>query len=271
MHHAMARKLGILSRLGHFLHVNFFAGMFIALPLAITVAALVWVWGKLVGPLQSVFGFTEKVGGPWEGIKEAVEGSQYEKLLPPLLGMCILLVAVLLLGILIRSILGRWLLGFFEHLVAHVPLVGLLYASVKQLGEAFISEDGKSKFHSAVLVQFPMKGSWVIGFVTGVAYAPLAKAMSETLKEHAKEKGQELPEILTVFVPTTPLPTQGFTLVLPKSETRPLDISVEEAIKLVISGGIVSAPGASARQSPQPLERPETQKSARKSGHPQEV
>ncbi|MCZ7648264.1 MAG: DUF502 domain-containing protein [Planctomycetota bacterium] len=223
--------------------------MFIALPLAITVAVLVWLWQQLDGPLSFVFGFTTAAGGMSERLNRWLQGTPHAAdLMVPLLGLCILIVAVLVLGILIRSILGQFLLSIFERIVASVPLVGVLYTSIKQLGEAFVSDEGASKFQSAVLVQFPMEGSWVIGFVTGSAYAPLAKAMTDPLKEAAEEKGEKLPEILTVFVPTTPLPTQGFTLVLPRSETRALDVTVEEAIKLVISGGIISAPGNSHRR-----------------------
>jgi uncharacterized membrane protein len=133
-----------------------------------------------------------------------------------------------------------------EQFFVRVPLVGMLYSSVKQLAEAFIGDDGKSKFQSAVLVQFPMKGSWAIGFVTGSATGPLADTMSAPLREEAEGLGLPPPDIITVFVPTTPLPTQGFTLVLPRTETRTLPISVEEAIKLVISGGIIAKPGDSA-------------------------
>jgi len=247
----MAKRIRIplFQRVAHFLRANFVAGMFIALPLAVTVALLVWLWGKMVGPLRTVFGFTEKAG-VLDTLLEAFQGSQYALLLPPLLGLCILVLAVLVLGILTRSFLGRFFLGVFENLVARVPIVGVLYTSVKQLGEAFISDDGKSKFQSAVLVQFPMQGSWVIGFVTGSAYGPLAATMAGPLVKEAAEKGQPVPDIITVFVPTTPLPTQGFTLVLPRSETRELPISVEEAIKLVISGGIISNPGNSNRNTP---------------------
>jgi uncharacterized membrane protein len=99
-----------------------------------------------------------------------------------------------------------------------------------------------------------MQGSWVIGFVTGTAYAPLAETMSGPLKQEAEAKGAPPPDIITVFVPTTPLPTQGFTLVLPRSSTRELPISVEEAIKLVISGGIINHPTTSHRQ---PVQSPD--------------
>jgi len=227
----MAKRLGFTTRVRNFLRSNFIAGMFIALPLAITVAVLVWLWEQLDGPLSLIFNTTGTASGMTERISRSIKGTPHsEDLVIPLMGLSILIVAVLLLGIIIRSIIGRFLLAVFENLVARVPLVGVLYTSVKQMGEAFFSEEGKSKFQSAVLVQFPMQGSWAIGFVTGSAYDPLVQALSGTLKDATQEEGQSMPEILTVFVPTTPLPTQGFTLVLPKSATYKLDVTVEEAI-----------------------------------------
>lgn len=249
----MAKRIRIplLRRVTYFLRTNFVAGMFIALPMAITVAVLVWIWQQLDGPLSTIFGFTNTAGGMGDRLKRFAEGTPLpEDIIVPLIGLGILMVAVLVLGILTRSFLGRFFLGVFENIVARVPIAGVLYTSVKQLGEAFISDDGKSKFQSAVLVQFPMQGSWVIGFVTGSAYGPLAATMAGPLMKEAAEKGRQAPDIITVFVPTTPLPTQGFTLVLPRSETRELPISVEEAIKLVISGGIISNPGNSNRNVP---------------------
>ncbi|MCW8130002.1 MAG: DUF502 domain-containing protein [Planctomycetota bacterium] len=242
-------RLSIAQRITYFLRTNFVAGMFIALPLGVTVGLLVWIWGKMLPPLNFIFGITKDtdlIGS----ITEAFKGSQYSLLLPPLLGLTILLLSVLILGIITRSFLGRFFLGIFENFVAHVPIIGVLYSSIKQLGEAFISDEGTSRFQSAVLVQFPMEGSWVIGFVTGTAYAPLAETMAGPLRKDAEKRGVPPPDIITVFVPTTPLPTQGFTLVLPRSETRELPIGVEEAIKLVISGGIISNPANSHRQQP---------------------
>ncbi|MBI3828789.1 MAG: DUF502 domain-containing protein [Planctomycetes bacterium] len=249
------KRPSLLTRFRNFLRSNFIAGMFIALPLAITVAVLGWVWERLDGPLSLVFASTHSAGGMGERLLRFARGTPVsEDIVIPLMGLCILILAVLFLGIVIRSLIGRYLLSIFEHIVTHLPFVGILYSSVKQLGEAFISDDGKSKFQSAVLVQFPMQGSWVIGFVTGTAYAPLAETMAGPLKQEAAAKGAPPPDIITVFVPTTPLPTQGFTLVLPRSETRELPISVEEAIKLVISGGIINHPTTSHRQ---PVQTPD--------------
>ena len=237
----MAR--GLMRGFRDYVRANFIAGMFVALPLAITVAALVWVWEWLDGPLREIFGFTAGATSqaPWWRFLSAVKGtSHYEDLIVPSLGLFILLLAVLLLGTIIRSIIGRYILSGFEGMVGRVPLAGLLYTSIKQLGEAFVDAEGKGKFHSAVLVQFPMEGSWVIGFVTSTANESLTQAVRGPLKTEAAKQGLPEPDVVTVFVPTTPLPTQGFTLVLRRSETRPLDMSVQEAMKLVVSGGTLT-------------------------------
>jgi len=239
----MAR--GLMRGFRDYVRANFIAGMFVALPLAITVAALVWVWEWLDNPLREIFGFTEGATSkaPWWRFLSAVKGtSRYEDLIVPLLGLFILLLAVLVLGTIIRSIIGRYILSGFEGIVGRVPLAGVLYTSIKQLGEAFVDAEGKGKFHSAVLVQFPMEGSWVIGFVTSTANESLTQAVRGPLKTEAAKKGLPEPDVVTVFVPTTPLPTQGFTLVLRRSETRPLEMSVQEAMKLVVSGGTLTRP-----------------------------
>ncbi len=232
----------VVPSIRRFLRANFIAGMFVALPIAITVVFLIWLWNLLDGPLSTIFGFSKVAGGSLERIRDAIESSDYSQLLVPFLGLSILVLAVLVLGILTRSIIGRWVLGLFEGIVARLPFIGILYTSVKQLAQAFFGRDAKIKFQSAVLVQFPLKGSWVIGFVTGNARGPLGVAVAQTYMPTDGDLTTPDPsvlDLLTVFVPTTPLPTQGFTLILPRGETRPLPISVEDAIKMVISGGIV--------------------------------
>lgn len=234
----------IVNPIRAFIRSNFIAGLFVAVPTAITVVVLLWFWNAMDGPLRFVFGLSQVGGvggGSYERVVDAIKNSDWGQLLIPLLGLALLVLLVLFLGIVIRSFIGRWLLGILEGLVARVPLVGWLYISVKQLGEAFINDKGETRFQSAVLVQFPIKGTWVIGFVTGKA-GLLGKTLSESLKKQTEAAGLPADEIITVFVPTTPLPTQGFTLILPRSEAHDLPISVQDAIKLVISGGIVGKP-----------------------------
>lgn len=232
-----------VRRIASFLRANFFAGLFIAVPFAVTIVFLVWLWSKLQEPLKK---FCERVFAiasgpedtPWASIFEAIESSNYHKLWVPLISLAIILAAVLLLGIITRSIMGRMALLGVEGVVSRVPIVGMLYMALKQLGEAFISPEGHSKFQSAVAVQFPYKGCWAIGFVTGKA--------AGLLPESVPPAGGARSELLTVFVPTTPLPTNGFMVIVPEAETVKLQMSVQDALKLVISGGIIN-PGDSHR------------------------
>ena len=243
-------KRRLFSKFRDFLRASFIAGFFVALPTALTMAVLLWVWDYLDGPLSQIFKISGKAPGMWQRTVNAIQTDEFGQLFVPLMGLFVLMIVVLLLGVLVRSFIGRYVLGMLESWVSQVPLVGMLYSSVKQLSQAFMDEDSKSKFQSAVLVQFPMKGCWAIGFVTGSASGPLSDTMAATLRADAEALGEPIPDIVTVFVPTTPLPTQGFTLVLPKSETRELPISVNDAIKLVISGGIAKSSGESAPRAP---------------------
>ena len=225
-----------------FLRANLFAGFFIAVPFAITVGFIVWLWIPVDLTVRRVFdiaGSNEEL--PWYRVYAAIRNSRYDDIFIPIIGLAILLTAILVLGIMARSIIGRMALVGVENVVGRLPLIGMLYMSLKQLGEAFITTDGKSKFQRAVAVQFPYKGVWAIGFVTGKG--------AQFMPPPEGEAGLDRKVVLTVFVPTTPLPTQGFMLVVPENETLPLEMSVQDALKLVISGGMLS-PSESHRQRP---------------------
>jgi uncharacterized membrane protein len=238
------KRRRLFGRFRDFLQANFIAGMFVAVPLGITVAALYWVWQKIDGPLKTVFEVTQPTDSTNDPLSHLLklfsEQPEVKDAVVSLLGLMILLVAVLILGMIIRSILGRYLLSVFDGLLARVPIAGTIYNALRQLAVAFVDDTGKSKFRRAVLVQFPVAGTWAIGFETSTAFEPFSKAI--TGAEPAKEGAtpEKKTEFVTVFVPTTPLPTQGFTLILPRSETRELPLTVQEAMKLVISGGILT-------------------------------
>lgn len=235
----MLRK--IARALRDFLRTNFFAGVFLAVPFAITIIFLAWVWGKIHGPLKQIYeNAVSREDMPWSDIGMAIQDNNYGMLVVPLISLALVLLAVLILGIIARSIIGRMMLLSVENFVARLPVVGMLYSSLKQLGEAFISEDGTSKFQRAVAVQFPYKGVWAIGFVTGNA---------ADIQAHMKNTPPEARKILTVFVPTTPLPTQGFMLMVPEEETRELNLTVQDALKLVVSGGMIGAGESHRRKS----------------------
>ncbi len=119
-------------------------------------------------------------------------------------------------------------MGQWNKLFTHIPIVKNIYSSVKQVSDTLFSSSGNA-FREAVLVPYPHAGSWTIGFVTGT---PSPAAAEHFTEEH-----------VSVYVPTTPNPTSGFFLMMPRSEMLSLEMSVDEALKYVISMGVV-APGA---------------------------
>lgn len=145
----------------------------------------------------------------------------------PGVGLLVLLVFLILAGFLATGILGRWFIARGEHLLDKMPFVRTLYHGSKQILSA-VMEKKSDSFRQAVLLEYPRKGLWAIAFVTGTNEGELAKKMSQ--------------ETVSVFLPTTPNPTSGFLLFVPKKDIIKLDMSVEQAIKLVISAGIVQAP-----------------------------
>lgn len=234
----LIKVLRIFRRL---LRDNFIAGLLAVIPAALTVACLAWVWQQIDGPLsrffQLVSGGSDADLGPWTRFYRAVSDSQYEKTIGPLIGLVLIVIAIMLVGLVMRSIVGRFFLSLLENAISRVPLIGMLYSSIKQLGEAFITKEGHSKFQRAVAVQFPMAGSWAIGFVTGPG--------DSILRHVPKEKNTlNAALMLTVFVPTTPLPTAGFMLVVPACDTLELNMTVQDALRMVVSGGMI-APGDS--------------------------
>lgn len=152
----------------------------------------------------------------------------------------ILVVACLitLLGWLSKLLIGRILVNTFERIVDTVPVVRSVYNTVKQIRDTFVQQE-KAVFQKSVLIEYPRKGIWVLGFMTG-------RGKGEVQYRTASE-------LINVFVPTTPNPTSGFLLMVPQEEVHDLDMSIPDAMKLIISGGAVVPPwrGQSPLPSPQ--------------------
>jgi uncharacterized membrane protein len=149
----------------------------------------------------------------------------------PGFGLVMAAVIVLLTGVLTANIVGVWLLRIWEGVLKRIPIVSTIYSSVKQVSDTVLSPNGQA-FRKAVLVQYPRQGMWTIAFVTG--------APGPGVAEH-------LPgEHVSVYVPTTPNPTSGFFLIVPKSEVVEVEMSVDTALKYIVSMGVV-APGSAGR------------------------
>lgn len=136
----------------------------------------------------------------------------------------VLVFIISLIGVAARVIAIRKIFGFGERLVFKVPMIGKMYNATKQISRAFLGK-GKSIFKKVVLVEYPRKGTWSVGFMT--------EEMSGEIEEKTRRK------LIGIFVPTTPNPTSGIYLLAPKEDVTFLDMSVEEGLKLVISGGTV--------------------------------
>lgn len=142
----------------------------------------------------------------------------------PGLGVLVALLIVLTTGIVVANLLGRQLVALWESLLARIPLVRTIYSGVKQVVETLLSPTGKS-FRKVLLIEFPRHGMWCLAFQTG-----------ENLGEVQERTGHG--EVVSVFVPTTPNPTSGFVVMVPRSEVIELEMSVDEGLKMLISLGV---------------------------------
>ena len=200
------------------------AGLLVWLPLAITIGVLSWLLGALDGVFATLLSASQAVLP--DSARAGIEQLRHV----PGLGVLVLLGGLLLTGVFAANIFGQWWLRQGDRLMVRIPIVKGIYSSVKQVSDTLFSSNGQA-FRQAVLVQYPRQGSWTIAFVTGRPGGELATYLSA--------------DYLSVYVPTTPNPTSGFFLMMPRADVVELRMSVDEALKYVISMGVVS-PGAEA-------------------------
>jgi uncharacterized membrane protein len=211
--------LTILQRLKHDLKNDLIAGLLVVIPLATTIWLTITIASWVINFLTRI----PKQLNPFNDLNPFLGN-----LLNLAVGFAVPLLSILLIGLMARNIVGRWLLDFGERSLQAIPLAGSIYKTLKQLLETVL-KDSSSKFRRVVLVEYPRKNIWAIAFVTGVISPQIQNQMPETM--------------LSVFVPTTPNPTSGWYAVVPESEVIGLSMSIEDAFKILISGGIVS-PGS---------------------------
>lgn len=150
----------------------------------------------------------------------------------PGLGLILVVIIILVVGLLFRNLAGRKVVHFWENMVDRIPLVRIIYSGVKQLLESFFMQKDDA-FKRVALLEYPRRGAYVIGFITGESRG---EVQSKTDKN-----------MMNVFVPTTPNPTSGFYILIPEDELVILNMTVEDAFKLIISGGIFSPPENNSR------------------------
>jgi uncharacterized membrane protein len=202
-----AHKKGLLL----WLRNSFLTGIAVAAP----IGATIWV-------VVSFINFVDRTVIPL--IPAKFNPESYIPFELPGLGLVIAIVGLTFLGALAANIFGRTLIGFGESLLRRVPFVSNLYEAVKQIIHTIVTGSEKS-FQDAVLIEYPRKGLWAIGFITADAKGEVAGLLSN--------------DCVAVFVPTTPNPTSGFLLYEKRKNLRDLEMSVEDAAKLVISAGLV--------------------------------
>ncbi|MET0210890.1 MAG: DUF502 domain-containing protein [Burkholderiaceae bacterium] len=205
-------------------------GLLVWLPLAITIWVLLWVLGMIDGVFMAIVATVRAVlpvsTHAWlTGLHDI-----------PGLGVIVLVGGLMLTGMFVTNIFGQWWLRQWDRLLYKIPIVKSIYSSVKQVSDTLFSTSGNA-FREAVLVPYPHPHSWTIAFVTGKPAGEVAQQL-QTLSGAPEE------EHVSLYVPTTPNPTSGFFLMMPRTQLRPLAMSVDEALKYIISMGVVAPPPA---------------------------
>lgn len=210
-------KRGLFSSL----RSSFFTGLVVIAPIGITV----WLIWSLVGWIDGwVLPLVPDAYDPavlfreYTGLEVNIRG----------LGVATFLIFTIFVGWLAKGIIGRSLISWAEGMVLQVPGVRTIYSGLKQIVETVVSQ-GDQNFEKACLIEYPRKGIWAIGFISTTAKGEVAARNPD--------------EMVSIFVPTTPNPTSGFLLFFPTKDVQILDMSVEDAAKLIISAGLVYPDG----------------------------
>jgi len=200
------------------LRTAFVSGLLLIAPVGVTLFFLNLLVQKVGVPTRQLFFFYIPVNS---GNRVWIEYGLY-------LGAVLLVMLIITtLGWLSQRLIGRMHVNAFERLVDNVPIIRSLYNTVKQIRDTFVQQQ-KAVFQKSVLIEYPRRGVWALGFVTSTGKGEIQSRTNGTL--------------INVFVPTTPNPTSGFLLMLPQEDVHDLDMSITDAMKLIISGGAVVPP-----------------------------
>ena len=189
----------------------FITGLLVLVPLFITA----WVLSSLIGMMDGSLYLLPESWRPKAQLGLDIPG----------IGALLTLLIIFITGVIATNFFGRQIITLWENMLGHVPFVKSIYSSVKQVSDTLFSDSGNA-FRKALLVQFPREGSWTIAFQTGEPGGDVANHL--------------IGDYVSVYVPTTPNPTGGYFLMMKRSDTIELDMSVDEALKYIISMGVVS-------------------------------
>ncbi|MBM2292716.1 DUF502 domain-containing protein [Sulfitobacter pseudonitzschiae] len=213
------RKGSLLGRL----RASFLTGLVVIAPVGLTI----WLIWTVVGWIDGmVLPFVPRAYHPDRMIQDFFGFARDSQINVRGIGVIIFLVFTIIVGWMAKGLIGRSVLRFGESLVERTPVVRSIYSGIKQISETVFAQSERS-FEKACLVEYPRRGIWAIGFV------------STTAKGEIKNRAGNQNGLMSVFLPTTPNPTSGFLLFVPAEEVIELDMSVEDAAKLVISAGLV--------------------------------
>jgi uncharacterized membrane protein len=223
----------VIQRIKQDLKNDLIAGLLVVIPLATTIWLTITIASWVINFLTRI----PKQINPYDNLHPILVN-----LLNLLVGLTVPLLCILLIGLMARNIAGRWLLDFGERILQAIPLAGAVYKTLKQLLETLL-KDSNGKFRRVILVEYPRPGIWAIAFVTGTMSSEIQSNMSRPM--------------LSIFIPTTPNPTTGWYAIVPEDDVVNLSMSIEDAFKLVISGGIV---GPTSSALAMPLQTPYAKK-----------
>jgi len=198
---------------GQLIKRYFITGLLIWVPLVITA----WVLSLIVSTLDQSLRLLPEAVHPQRLIGVAVPGA----------GAVLTLLMIFITGVLAANLIGQTLIHWWERLLARIPVVNSVYHSVKQVSDTLFSPNGNA-FRQALLVQYPREGSWTIAFLTGKPGGDVLNHLDG--------------DYVSVYVPTTPNPTSGFFLMMPAKDVVELEMTVDEALKYIISMGVVAPP-----------------------------
>ena len=202
---------------------SFLTGLAVVLPGVITLAVVKWLFGTVSSFTDTLLFFLPYFVSPKAIYQDGISGPMFWHW--SLLALLLAVALVTVIGVLTRYYFGKRLIAWADHLMLRVPVLNKIYGTIKQIDEAFTSGK-KSSFKTVVLVEYPREGIYSIGFIT-----------SEQADEVEKKTGRKC---VCVFIPTTPLPSGGFLILVPEEKVVKLDMSVADGFKYIISIGALA-------------------------------